>query len=75
MNEGDIKSRISAGLRSRRAEKNLNQRDLAEEIGCNPATVGAWERRAGISLEDAWKLADFYGISLDELAKRDFAHA
>ena len=42
----------------------------AEAIGANQSTVGMWEQRAGVSLEDAWKLADYYGISLDELAGR-----
>ena len=63
---------ISGGLRAQRARVNISQKKLAETIGFNPATVSAWENRAGISLEDAWKLANYYGISLDELAGRKF---
>lgn len=38
--------------------------------GANPATVSAWENRAGISVEDAWGVADYYGVSIDELVGR-----
>lgn len=69
------KERIAAGLRRARGDKGINQRELASSLGFNPGTVSSWEKRAGISFEDAWKLADFYGISLDELAKRERAHA
>lgn len=65
---------ISAELRGWRAKKDVSQRELAESIDANPSTVCAWENRAGISLEDAWKLADYYGVSLDELAGRRFSY-
>lgn len=65
------KSDVIAGkLRAHRAEKNVTQREVAEAIGANPSTVGMWEQRAGVSLEDAMKLADYYGCTLDELAGR-----
>ena len=63
---------IAGGLRAQRAKANISQNTLAETIGCSVATIGNWENRAGISLEDAWKLADYYGVSLDELACRKF---
>lgn len=66
-----VKSETIAGeLRAHRAKRNVTQREVAEAIGANPSTVGMWEQRAGVSLEDAWKLADYYGVSLDELAGR-----
>ena len=61
---------IAGELRAHRAKKDVTQREVAEAIGANQSTVGMWEQRAGVSLEDAWKLADYYGISLDELAGR-----
>jgi transcriptional regulator with XRE-family HTH domain len=65
------KAEIIAGeLRAHRAKKKVSQREVAQAIGANNSTVGAWEQRAGVSLEDAWKLADYYGVSLDELAGR-----
>lgn len=63
---------IAAELRGWRAKKNVSQKELAESIEANPSTVSAWENRAGISLEDAWKVADYYGVSLDDLAGRIF---
>lgn len=64
---------IAGELRAHRAKKDVTQREVAEAIGANQSTVGMWEQRAGVSLEDAWKLADYYGISLDELAGRKAA--
>lgn len=64
---------IAGELRAHRAKKNVTQREVAEAIGANQSTVGMWEQRAGVSLEDAWKLADYYGVSLDELAGRKAA--
>lgn len=63
---------ISGGLRAQRAKARVSQKQLADTVGFNEATVSAWENRAGISLENAWKLANYYGISLDELAGRKF---
>lgn len=63
---------IASELRGWRAKKNVSQKELAESIEANPSTVSAWENRAGISLEDAWKVADYYGVSLDDLAGRIF---
>lgn len=61
---------IAGELRAHRAKKNVTQREVADAIGANQSTVGMWEQRAGVSLEDAWKLADYYGVSLDDLAGR-----
>ena len=64
---------IAGELRAHRAKKDVTQREVAEAIGTNQSTVGMWEQRAGVSLEDAWKLADYYGVSLDQLAGRTVA--
>lgn len=64
---------IAAELRANRGRKGLNQSDLSKITGFNPATISAWENRGGISLENAWQLADLYGVSLDDLAGRKFA--
>lgn len=61
---------IAAELRAHRAKKNVSQSEAASSIGVNAATLGSWEQRAGLSFENAWKLADYYGVSLDELAGR-----
>ena len=71
----DYAAVIAGGLRAERNRANLSQKDVADAIGANASTVSAWENRAGVSLEDAWKLANLYGISLDRLAGRDQVEA
>lgn len=61
---------IAGGIRAQRAKLHVNQKEVAEAIEVNQATVSAWENRGCITLENAWKLADYYGISIDELAGR-----
>lgn len=61
---------IAAGLRARRAIKNVSQKEAAKPIGANQSTLSGWENNAGIGLEDAWAAADYCGCSLDELAGR-----
>ena len=61
---------IAGGIRAQRARLHVTQKEVAEAIEANPATVCARENRGCISLKDAWKLADYYGISIDELAGR-----
>lgn len=67
-----IKS-IVGSLRTERNSHGYTQRSLATAIGANESTVGAWEGGGGgsIGLEEAWRIADLYGISLDQLAGRD----
>lgn len=67
----DYAATIAGGLRAERNRAKLSQRDVADAIGANASTVSAWENRAGVSLEDAWKLADLYHVSIDKLAGRD----
>lgn len=67
MSKADV---IAGELRAHRAKADISQSELANKTGFNQSTIGMWEQRAGISLENAWKLADFYGVSLDELAGR-----
>ena len=62
---------IQQGLRVERAREGISQTKLAKKLKVNPATVSSWEKgTSAIRLEDAWRIADFYGISLDQLANR-----
>ena len=64
---------IKGSLRVERDSRDLSQVQLGEKIGTNPSTICAWEGKGGsISLDDAWAIADVYGISLDQLAGRVF---
>lgn len=61
---------IAAELRAHRARKGETQREAADAIGVNESTLCAWENRGGIGLDDAWELANHYGVSIDTLAGR-----
>ena len=63
---------IAAGLRKVRAGAKESQRELAESVGVNPSTMSAWENLGCFGFDDAWRIADHYGVSLDELAGRVF---
>ena len=66
-----VRKSICGSLRFERTEHGHTQRSLAEALGMNPSTIGAWENNSGaIGLDDAWQVADVYGISLDQLAGR-----
>ena len=67
MNKSEI---IAAELRAHRARKGETQREAADAIGVNESPLCAWENRGGIGLEDAWELANHYGVSIDALAGR-----
>lgn len=58
-------------LRDYREKRNLSLRDLAKELKINYSTLSYWETgqkvpRAGNKM----KLAQFFGVSADELLKR-----
>ena len=61
---------IAGELRAIRARKGAPQSAVASAIGANRSTLSAWERMGCIGLADAWALADYYGVTLDELAGR-----
>ena len=60
-------------LKRLRLEHDMKQEDLARAISSTTRVVGSWERgETPISLEDACVLADFFSITLDELAGREW---
>ncbi len=51
-----------------RAMHDLTQEDLAEKLGVTRQTINAIEKqRYNPSLELAFKLADFFGVAIEEL--------
>lgn len=62
-------SQVFAGnLRALRARRNISQNEAARLIGINPTTLGSYESSAcGPSLENACKIAEFYGVSVSFL--------
>ena len=56
-----------------RIEKGLSQRDLAKETGISQQAISFWEQdKRTPNMDDCIILADFYGISLDELVGRNY---
>ena len=54
-----------------RKVQDLSQRQLAKEIGTSQANLSRWEQ--GIiapSIIECWKLADYFGVSIDVLCGR-----
>lgn len=58
-------------LRYQREAAKLTQRQLAKETGINQANISRWENGEVLpNIEVCVKLAEFYGISVDELIGR-----
>lgn len=64
-------------LKQLRIKNNLTQADLAKAIGVSSATIGNYEQgtREPRNNEMRKKLADFFGISVDELMDMQNKHA
>ena len=62
------REKVAAQLRAHRAIAYVSQGDLAENIGVSVNSISAWEqcksRPDGLNLA---KIADFYGVSIDQL--------
>ena len=57
-----------------RQEKELSQGDVACAVGVTPQAVSKWERgESDPQWEQAPKLADLFGCTIDELYGRDGA--
>jgi len=70
-NKEEREQSIKRGLRVERARVGVSQVELCAAIGVNPSTYSGWETSAGsIGFEEAWRIADVYGIPLDQLAGR-----
>lgn len=65
---------ISEALKYQRETANLSQSGLAKATGISQQKISYYESgRHSPSIEDCILLADFYGISLDELVgRKDF---
>lgn len=58
-------------LKYQREQANLSQRQLAEKVGISQGNISRWEKGETVpNIEFCIRLADFYGISLDELVGR-----
>ena len=52
---------------------DVTQRDVAEAVGLEEVTISNYERAVSApTYETAWRLADYFGVTLDELGCRKF---
>lgn len=62
---------VKERLRALRAEKHETQKQVAEAVGLNERHYQFFEYGKHLpSLENAWKLADHFGVSIDYLVGR-----
>ena len=60
------------GLKYQREANGLSQMELAKRTGLSQQAISLWEQNKRVpSIANCETLADFYGISLDELVGRD----
>ncbi len=66
------KDEVAACIRAERARKGWTRDELAQETGIPYATLGSYENaECSIPLENAWKLADVFGLPIGALFGRD----
>lgn len=64
---------IAEALKFKREEEGLSQSALAKATGISQPKISYYESGKHLPLiDDCIKLADFYGITLDELVGRNF---
>ena len=64
---------VGEALREKRIERGKSQLQLAKETGISQQNISRWEKGQMLpSIEFCIALADYYGITLDELVGRDF---
>lgn len=62
---------IGIAIKENRIAQNYTQKQLAEKVGVTHAAISFWENGVNIpNVKDCWKIADVFGISIDELVGR-----
>ncbi|MBE7068428.1 MAG: helix-turn-helix transcriptional regulator [Clostridiales bacterium] len=65
-------SMIGKALKEQRLLQGLTQVELSKQTEIPQSTISAWEKGVNVpNVMDCIQLADFYGISLDELVGRE----
>lgn len=63
--------RVAKAITDRREQSGVSQQEAARGANITRQTLSNYEGGvSGMSFENAWKLANFYGCSLDELGGR-----
>ena len=72
MNNTEPKINIAQNLTRLRKKQGLTQEALAEKLYVSNKTISKWERGAGFpEITQLFKLARFFGITVDELLRED----
>lgn len=67
--------KIAENLKAIREERKKSVYDIEKEIKISHQNIYKWERaQAEPSIINCIKLADYYGVSLDELVGREYGH-
>lgn len=68
--------RVAGAVTEQRERKGVSQQEAARGANITRQTLSNYEGGvSGMSFENAWKLAEFYGCSLDELGGRPWPPA
>ena len=63
---------MASNLRAFRAFKGVTQAEAAEGIGISMATLQLYESGKTVpNFANAWKIADYYGVSMDAIGGRN----
>ena len=63
---------LKNNIKELRLNASLSQSKLAKELGTSQANLSRWEK--GIiepSILECWKIADFFGVTIDVVCGRD----
>jgi transcriptional regulator with XRE-family HTH domain len=72
IDEQTASARFAARMRQLREHRGITQKQLADHLGLSRTTITMVEHgHQGISLNYAARIADFLGVSLDELVNAD----
>lgn len=67
-----MKIMFSVNLKLLREGAGLHQQDLAEKLDTTQRKVSYWESgKVEPDLENLWRIAEFFGITIDELVGKE----
>lgn len=67
-----MKIMFADNLKLLREGAGLRQRDLADKLNTTQRKVSYWESgKVEPDLENLWRIADFFGVTIDELVGKE----
>ena len=72
----DFNAIVGKNLLKLRKDKKLTQMEVAEKFNYSDKSISKWEKGESMpSVEVLCELANFYGVSLDDLTKEDLTES